>query len=75
MKRRTSFLGGDKAGDIKGQGSSVVKNVALSHVVFKADSSRSGFSNSGSSSNGKRNLGSSGGSFFRRATGTNQQIS
>ena len=70
-KHRTSFLGGDKAGDSKNQGASVVKNVALGHVVFKADNSKSNFSNSGKS-NGKRKVGGAGSSFFNRATGKNQ---
>ena len=71
-KHRTSFLGGDKAGDKKDQVGSVVKNVALGHVLFKTDTSRSSFSNSGSGSNMKRKLGNAGGSFFNRATGKNQ---
>ena len=71
-KHRTSFLGGDKAGDTKDQGASLVKNVALGHVVFRTDNSKSSFSNSGSRSNGKRKLGNAGGSFFNRATGKNQ---
>jgi hypothetical protein len=47
--RRTSFLGGAKAGDAKESGALIHKSVALSHVVFRTNTSqpasRSSFSN------------------------------
>jgi hypothetical protein len=73
-KHKTSFLGGQTAGDGKEQGGALIhKSVALSHVVFRADSSRTSFSNSASSaSTGKRKQGAASSSFFRSVAGKNQ---
>jgi hypothetical protein len=46
-QRRTSFLGGDKAGKAKESGALIHKSVALSHVVF-ASANRGSLSTSGS---------------------------
>ena len=75
-KNRTSFLGGNKAGDGKDQGSALIhKSVALSHVVFRADNSRSVSSQIG---NSKSNLPAGGklpgasSSLFRKVAGKTQ---
>eukprot|EP00980_Cylindrotheca_fusiformis_P013338 scaffold3399_cov117-Cylindrotheca_fusiformis.AAC.8 len=73
-KPKTSFLGGKNAGDVKEQGAALIhKSVALSHVVFRAESSRSSVSNSaGSGLPGKRKKGPASNSFFRSIAGKNQ---
>lgn len=45
--RRTSFLGGDKAGITKENGALIHKSVALSHVVFASANRGSSLSSSG----------------------------
>lgn len=73
-KHKTSFMGGQKAGDGKEQGATLIhKSVALSHVVFRADNSRTSFSNSASSAlPGKHKRGAPSSSFFRSVAGKSQ---
>ena len=52
-QRRTTFLGGDKAGKIKESGALIHKSVALSHVVF-ASANRPSMSNIGGKIGEKR---------------------